>query len=107
MSLKTRDGVVIHASNTRYRRQLLEPVDQDETIVFRFSLSCPLHPDDYFLDLGLAELEPEIDRPIDIRYAVAHFAVVSDARFDGLVDLTVDASEITRLAPASDELEGA
>jgi lipopolysaccharide transport system ATP-binding protein len=107
MSLKTRDGVVVHASNTRYRRQLLESVDRDETIVFRFALSCPLHPDDYFLDLGLAELEPEIDRPIDIRYAVAHFAVVSDARFDGLVDLTVDAGEIGRRAPASDELEGA
>jgi lipopolysaccharide transport system ATP-binding protein len=101
MSLKTPDGVVVHASNSRYRRLLLDAVNAEETIVFRFVLSCPLHPGDYFLDLGIAELELEIDRPIDVRYGLVHFAVQSESRFDGLVDLTADAGEVCRtIGPA-------
>jgi lipopolysaccharide transport system ATP-binding protein len=98
LSLKTKDGIVVHASNSRYCGLVLDAAGRDETVVFSFSLSCMLHPGDYFLDLGLAEMQPDTDLPIDIRYGVVHLVVQSQGQFDGLVNLSTGAREATRLA---------
>jgi hypothetical protein len=104
-SLKTKDGIVVHASNSRYRGLILDAGKPGETVVFCFSLSGLLHPGDYFLDLGLAEMKRDIDLPIDIRYGIVHIVVKADSRFDGIVNLTVNAGEVVRLAPDSTQLE--
>lgn len=96
-SLKAKDGVVVHASNSRYQGIVLQSARADDCVVFRFSLSLPLHAGDYFLDLGLAEMLPDCDVPIDIRHGIVHLVVQSDGGFDGLVNLSTGAEEVTRL----------
>jgi homopolymeric O-antigen transport system ATP-binding protein len=104
LSLKTKDGIVVHASNSRYSGLMLDPVKRDDVVVFEFSLTCILHPGDYFLDLGLAEMRAEIDVPVDIRYGLVHLVVQSASRFDGLVNLGTSAREAKRLtAPSQKE----
>jgi len=96
-SIKTVDGLVVYASNTRCSRTFIEQARESDTIVFRFSIRMNLHWGDYFIDLGVAEKLFEKDEPIDIRYGLIHLAVIVRTKlFDGLLELESDFQEVSR-----------
>ena len=97
-SIKTIDGIVIYASNTWYNKTLISPVKEYEIIIFKFSIKLDLHPGDFFIDLGIAEKLPNIDEPIDIRYALIHlFVQPQNYIFDGFSDFSAVFEEIARI----------
>lgn len=95
-SIRTVDGIVAYATNTRFEARSLPPAAAGQVITYRFRLSLPLQPGDYFLDLGVAEMQPEVDVPLDIRRSSVHIRIMSGPRFDGLVRLETDADEAHR-----------
>jgi ABC-type polysaccharide/polyol phosphate transport system ATPase subunit len=98
-SIKTIDGIVIYASNTRYSNISIAPAKEFETITFKFSMKLDLHPGDFFIDLGIAEKLPNIDEPIDIRYALIHLVVqAKDYIFDGFSDFSSTFAEVARIS---------
>ena len=95
-ALKTVDGVVINASNTRYRGIEIDTASSNEVIVYCFTLKLILHPGDYFIDLGVAEKISTKDEPLDIRNGLIHIHVTLKDQFDGWVDLVQNSKEISR-----------
>jgi len=98
-SIKSIDGIVVYASNTRYSKTPLGPAKKDDIIVFKFSMRLALHVGDFFVDLGFAEKLPDEDRPIDIRYSSIHFVVQpNNYVFDGFADFECTFQEVSRTA---------
>jgi len=96
ISIKTVDGVLIYACNTRHLNMQISPVKESEKVTFKFSAKMNLQPADYFLDLGCGEwLGPE-NQPIDRRYGIIHLHVTGEHRFDGLTDIGSQIVELSR-----------
>lgn len=96
-SIKTLDGVVVYASNTRCSNFYIDPVNERCMIIFQFKIEVKLNRGDYFLDLGIAEKLNEKDEPIDIRYNLAHLVVTTyNKLFDGFVELDSHYQEVSR-----------
>ncbi|MBU4443631.1 ABC transporter ATP-binding protein [bacterium] len=95
-SIKTIDGVVVYASNTRYSKIPIKSAKESDIIVFSFSIKLSLIAGDFFIDLGIAEKLPGIDSPIDIRYSLIHLPIQERNRFDGFVELESSFQEILR-----------
>jgi lipopolysaccharide transport system ATP-binding protein len=89
-SVKTLEGIEIHATNTFIMGEKIKPLLQGQTRVFKFSFTIYFYPTDYFFDLGVAEADGSRGGVVlDVRRSVAH-SVVSlerDQLFGGLVDL--------------------
>jgi len=98
-SIKSVDGVAIYASNTRYSKISVDPVVENEIVVFKFSMRLVLNVGDFFVDLGFAEELPGEDTPIDIRYSIVHLVVQPrDCAFDGFADFGCTCQEVSRTA---------
>lgn len=98
-SIKTIDGIVVYASNTRYSNISIAPAKEHETIVFKFSMKLDLHPGDFFIDLGVAEKLPGKDEPMDIRYELIHLVIQpKDYIFDGFSDFSSTFTEVARIS---------
>jgi len=93
-SIKTIDGVVVYASNTRYNKTPLRSAKESDIIVFRFSIKLNLHGGDFFIDLGVAEKLPGEDEPMDRRCGLIHLYVQEKKRFDGFVELETTFEEV-------------
>ena len=92
-SIKTIDGVIVYATNTRIANISLLPAEAGSIITCCFELNAPLKEGEYFIDLGIAEGSPEI--LMDMRYSVIHISIApSKILFDGLIDLRAKISPI-------------
>jgi lipopolysaccharide transport system ATP-binding protein len=97
ISIKTLDGTVIYATNTRIKQIPVRPANAADTHIFSFSMRLPLRQGDYFMDVGLTEaIQQGTDEALlDVRYSLAHLSITSPKElFDGLVELEVKTEEI-------------
>jgi len=89
-AVKTLEGVEIFGTNTFQMGEKLIPIAEGQIRVFRFSFSLRVNPGDYFLDLGVAEVDGTRGGAVlDVRRSIAHCVVSLDTErsFDGLLDL--------------------
>lgn len=97
ISIKTKDGVVIYATNTRIKQTRVQAAKTGETIFFRYIIPVPLREGDYFIDLGLTEaINDATDESIlDVHYSLIYLRVSPPKElFDGLVELPVIPEEV-------------
>ena len=88
--IKTKDGIVIYATNTFMDHLAPGPAAAGEVRVVAFHFEARLLPGDYFLDLGVAEMDGSPGGiPLDVRRSCIHFYVHAREKFqrDGLIDL--------------------
>jgi len=100
-SLKTVEGVLLYANNTRFAQMNLDPVQKSEVVVMKFSLPMNLHAGEYFFDFGSGEKVGETGVPLDFRFSVIHLTVLARTKFDGLIDLTSEIVEVSKSSFAS------
>ena len=94
-SIKTLEGIVVYASNTRYFKGHVTPVKGLNIVIIKVLLKMSLHAGEYFIDLGVAEKIIDKDEPIDRRCGIIHFTVLQHNKpFDGIVELESDIQEI-------------
>lgn len=98
-AIKTVDGVMVNGSNTRYSKLDLPPIQRGDVVVFKFTLQMNLHPGDYFLDLGIAEMLAEQDKLLDVRYSLIHLNVIKGDKnwFDGMVNLELGSELVSQI----------
>ena len=100
-SVKTIDGINLLGHNTNYAKEItIQPIKNDEVVVFKLSLKLPLHSGDYFIDLGIAEGQTDDHIIIDTRRPLIHLNIQQKKRFDGLIDFEPVYDEISRKANA-------
>jgi lipopolysaccharide transport system ATP-binding protein len=90
--LKTIAGIEVYGSNT-YMQRIAVPASKPGILqTIRFSLSAPLRPGDYFLDVGVAEIDGTPGgSAVDVRRSVAMITIAPVAKridFNGLFDLS-------------------
>lgn len=103
LSIKTRDGVLVYAINTRFLKLDLPSATEGEIRIYKFSLKLDLSPGDWFFDLGVAEKLPTEDPPCDIRNNALHLQVLRSNFYDGLVELETSFEEVTSLSATEKE----
>ena len=98
-SVKTLEGIEIHATNTFLMGEKIKPVLRGQIGVFKLSFVVCFYPTDYFFDLGVAEADGTRGGVVlDVRRSIAH-SVVSLEReqlFGGLIDLAPRLEILTR-----------
>ena len=94
-SVKSLDGIVIYASNTRFKNAVVNPVASGDRVTFKFSIELNMTGGDFFMDLGIAEKLPAKDAPVDIRMSMIHLFVQCRERFDGFMQMDTDFQEIS------------
>lgn len=90
--IKTLAGIEVYGSNT-YMQQIPVPASTPGTLQrIRFSFSVPLRPGDYFLDVGVAEMDGTPGgNAVDVRRSVAMISIAPIGKrigFNGLFDLS-------------------
>ena len=92
--IKTVEGVVIYATNTRLLGQCVSPVRAGDMAVWKFTMPMNIAGGDCFIGLGADErVQDDEDIPLDRRYDLIHLRVEAGAHFDGLADLCCVSSE--------------
>jgi len=91
-AIKTLAGIELYGSNT-YMQQIPVPATKPGTLQkIRFSFSVPLRPGDYFLDVGVAEMDGTVGgSAVDVRRSVAMISIAPIGKrigFNGLVDFS-------------------
>lgn len=89
-SIKNALGVVVFGTNTFMGKSGLPEVKASETVVYKLGFSMLMNQGEYFLDLGVAEVDGSPGGTLlDVRRSIIHFRVArrNDAGFGGLVDL--------------------
>lgn len=89
--IKTLEGIYVYATNTIILGRYIKPAVQGDIFVFKFSFPLSVSPGDYFLDLGVSEVDGTRGGCVlDVRRSIAHCVVSleKDLHFDGLVDLS-------------------
>lgn len=90
--IKTLAGIEVYGSNT-YMQHIPVSASKPATLqMVRFSFSAPLRPGDYFLDVGVAEMDGTPGgAAVDVRRSVAMISVAPIGKridFNGLFDLS-------------------
>lgn len=90
--VKTLAGIEVYGSNT-YMQHITVPASTPGTVqTIRFSFSAPLRPGDYFLDVGVAEMDGTPGgSAVDVRRSVAMISIAPIGKrigFNGLFDLS-------------------
>jgi len=89
-TFKTLEGVEIFATNTFLMRKKLKSASLGQICLYRFSFSLRVRPNDYFFDIGVAEVDGTRGGAVlDVRRSIAHCVVSQDTErsFDGFFDL--------------------
>lgn len=89
--IKTLAGIEVYGSNS-YMQHIPVPASKPGTLQrIRFSFSAPLRPGDYFLDVGVAEMDGTPGgHAVDVRRSVAMISIAPTGKrigFNGLFDL--------------------
>jgi ABC-type polysaccharide/polyol phosphate transport system ATPase subunit len=97
-AMKTVDGIEIYATNTYLLGIDVKEASLDEVLVFQFGFKPRFIPGDYFIDLGVAEVDGTLGGSIiDVRRSVIHVAFVGEkTTFNGLVDLSPGFTDLSR-----------
>jgi ABC-type polysaccharide/polyol phosphate transport system ATPase subunit len=90
--IKTLAGIEVYGSNT-YMQHIPVPASKPGNVQrIRFSFSVPLRPGDYFLDVGVAEMDGTPGgNAVDVRRSVAMISIAPIGKrigFNGLFDLS-------------------
>jgi lipopolysaccharide transport system ATP-binding protein len=90
--IKTLAGIEAYGSNT-FMQHIPVPASTPGTLQrIRFSFSAPLRPGDYFLDVGVAEMDGTPGgNPVDVRRSVVMISIAPSGKcvgFNGLFDLS-------------------
>ena len=85
--IKSVEGIMLYANNTRFAQMCLEPVQKDDVVIIKFSFRINLHAGEYFFDFGSGEKVGATGVPLDFRNGVFHLTVLERKKFDGCVDL--------------------
>jgi ABC-type polysaccharide/polyol phosphate transport system ATPase subunit len=90
--IKTLAGIEVYGSNT-YMQHIPVPASRPGTLQkIRFAFSAPLRPGDYFLDVGVAEMDGTPGGgAVDVRRSVAMISIAPTGKridFNGLFDLS-------------------
>ena len=89
--IKTLAGIEVYGSNT-YMQRISVPASKPGSLqTIRFSFSAPLRPGDYFLDVGVSEMDGTPGgSAVDVRRSVAMISIAPTGKridFNGLFDL--------------------
>ena len=86
--VKTKEGVVVYASNTEYKpmREFIEAGAAGSTVDVSVSFDCRLADGDYFISVGVASRDAAEVVPHDRRFDSIHVKVTG-ADFFGMADL--------------------
>jgi len=97
--VKTKEGVVVYASNTEYKPlpDFTASGAAGETIDVTLEFECRLADGDYFVSVGIASRNEKDVVPHDRRYDSIHFQV-GGADFFGMADMALD---MVQAAPVS------
>lgn len=97
--VKTKEGVVVYASNTEYKPlpDFTASGAAGETIDVTLEFECRLADGDYFVSVGIASRNEKDVVPHDRRYDGIHFQV-GGADFFGMADMALD---MVQAAPVS------
>ncbi|WNM62047.1 ABC transporter ATP-binding protein [Candidatus Nitrospira neomarina] len=89
ITIKTKEGVTIYGANSEtLEAKEFKSLGQHGQVAYAKAVfCCRLAPGDYFLSLGIATKQGEVDTPHDRRYDAIHFQVRPETKFFGLVDL--------------------
>lgn len=94
--VKTKEGVVVYASNTEYKPlpDFASKGVTGDVVDATLSFDCRLADGDYFISVGVASRNEEEVVPHDRRYDSIHFQVMG-ADFFGMADLALDMVQVT------------
>lgn len=97
-SVKTLEGVDVYGTNTFILGHRLRPATVGQVCIFKFEFSMFLKPRDYFLDLGVAQVDgTRSGAVITVRRSLAHCVVLLDKEcpFEGIIDLAPNFESLT------------
>ena len=96
--IKTVDGVDIFAVHAASKGIQLQPIKNQETIIYKFSVKLRLQAGDYFINLGVGDRQSKFeDIPADRRYDIIHISVQETDGFYGIVNLESSCCEYQRI----------
>ncbi|HDZ20228.1 hypothetical protein LCGC14_0018280 [marine sediment metagenome] len=98
INVKTVDGVVVYGNSSVVSNLPIPPATAGEIRVFKFTLKLSLHSGHWFLGLGIGDRTTGETEMLDGRYDLIHFIVDEDAPFDGLADLQMSLSVVSRMS---------
>ena len=95
LTIKTADGVTVYGANTRDRNVTVEPGSPGSVTMVRFSFTADLVTADYFISLGLADVDDLKESiAVDRRFDLIHLYISSDHLDFGIVSLNMDIDRI-------------
>lgn len=95
LTIKTADGVTVYGANTKDRNVAVEPGSPGSVAMIRFSFTADLVTADYFISLGLADIDDLKESiAVDRRFDLIHLYVSSDHLDFGIVSLNMDIDRI-------------
>lgn len=94
--VKTKEGVVVYASNTEYKplQEFAARGEAGDVVDVSLAFDCRLADGDYFISVGVASRNAVEVVPHDRRYDSIHFQVMG-ADFFGMADLSLDMGQAT------------
>jgi lipopolysaccharide transport system ATP-binding protein len=97
-SVKTVDGIELYGTNTYLLGIDVKNALANEVRIFQFTFRSLFIPGDYFIDLGVAEVDGTPGGSvIDVRRSVVHVAIVGETiAFTGLVDVSPKFADLCR-----------
>jgi len=97
-AVKTIDGVMTYGTNVYLAGSSLPRIHKGDMAIWKFSFSLHLFSQgDYFIDIGCAERDKDVDFiPMDRRYGLIHLYVDAKERFGGIMNLKSPISEVCR-----------
>lgn len=100
--VKTKEGVVVYATNTEYKPMpdFTSTGAAGETVDVELGFECRLADGDYFISVGVASRNEVEVVPHDRRYDAIHFQV-GGADFFGMADLSLNMALAAQPAPAT------
>ncbi|MDH3688459.1 MAG: ABC transporter ATP-binding protein [Gammaproteobacteria bacterium] len=105
ITIKTVDGITVYGSNTRSRDIGVSPKNKNERVILSFSIDAHLIPGVYFVSLGVAVDDPDIDASaVDRRYDLFQLNIEGNNADFGIADLRMRFKEIPD--PAAFGLDG-
>jgi len=94
LTVKTVDGITLFGANTRAREQQVSVSAPGSTATVAFRFKANLLPGDYFISLGVAVDDDDVDNSaVDRRYDLIHVHVDGPGKDFGVVDLDLEISE--------------
>ncbi|HBE91152.1 MAG TPA: sugar ABC transporter ATP-binding protein [Gammaproteobacteria bacterium] len=95
LTIKTADGVTVYGANTKDRNVTVEPGGPGSVAMVRFSFTADLVTADYFISLGLADIDDLKESiAVDRRFDLIHLYISSDHLDFGIVSLNMDIDRI-------------